>query len=105
MTNLRVGMKVVCVKEHDPDIRREMASFGVAAPVLRHVYTIRAVRSICGGPDVLLEEIVNPVLQYNDGLRTEQGFSVDRFRPVTERKTDISIFTAMLHTQRVRVPS
>jgi hypothetical protein len=32
------------------------------------------------------------------------GFNASRFRPVVERKTDISIFTAMLKTQKQSEP-
>jgi hypothetical protein len=48
-----------------------------------------------------LDEIKNPVLRYTDGDVGEIPFAAFRFRPVVERKTDISIFTAMLKPSKV----
>jgi hypothetical protein len=44
---------------------------------------------------VRLHEIRNPDVKYCDGT-TECAFDVRGFRPVTERKTDISVFKRML---------
>lgn len=50
-------------------------------------------------PAIYLEEIINPPFDY-DGWIGEVSFRTWRFRPVHERKTDISIFTAMLDPTR-----
>ena len=45
---------------------------------------------------MLLEEIVNPPYRYVEGT-FEPSFFPSHFRPLAERKTDISLFTAMLY--------
>jgi hypothetical protein len=65
------------------------------------VYRIRAiVDGPANGPGLLLEELMNPVVQFPDGLVAEPRFSIAFFRPVVERKTDISIFIRMLDPAR-----
>ena len=66
---------------------------GEAAPTFGVVYTVREVADFGGfGCGLLLCEIVN--LPRACG---EVAFRTEYFRPVIERKTDISIFTAMLN--------
>jgi hypothetical protein len=69
-------------------------------PVLNSIYTIREVITLNGHVAVRLVEIKNPVLEYGDGTN-EMAFRASRFRPVVERKTDISIFTAMLKKKEI----
>jgi hypothetical protein len=92
----RVGQKVVCIAESRgggyPDDKR---------PVVGSVYTIRGIeidRRGCIDPiGVLLEEIVNEPRMYRGyDEPSEVSFASTRFRPVVERKTDISIFTEIL---------
>jgi len=71
------------------------------------VYTIRDIDHraeflLHGAPTIRLEEVVAPI-QLGTILEWswEPGFHPRRFRPVIERKTDISIFTEML-TPKVR---
>lgn len=82
-------MKVVCV-DANPRFAR------VAAPFKKgDVLTVSAITTGWSGegPDTgLLFEEVPCVGQYH------QGYSARRFRPVVERKTDISCFKAMLNT-------
>lgn len=92
----RVGQKVVC-------IRGPLVS-GVEdrpQPIIGQVYTVRCStpriekwsewhRRHGGG--IYLNEIVSPI--HSDGC--ECGFLACRFRPVVERKTDISCFTEIL---------
>ena len=100
-THWHVGMKVVCVDDVwryiDP-ARPDPDDF-IERPVAGHVYTIR---EVVGGeePAVLLQEIRNQPLHYVNGI-AEASFFCRRFRPVQTRKTDISIFTAMLSPQKV----
>lgn len=101
-----VGQRVVCV---DDDIK----SHGLPAwayPVgdlgglrLRAVYTVRRYGlDDIGLPTVWLEEIVREI-HPDAGDTTEPGYNPARFRPVVERKTDISIFKAMLNPSREKV--
>lgn len=84
----RVGQKVVCV---------DVSYFGPNTSLLRKgdVYTIASVdayEDAHGEYGVTLVEIIpQPAPGWRDGFRAS------RFRPVVERKTDISIFTAMLN--------
>lgn len=81
-----VGQKVVCV-DNGPTPGR--AGWLADIPQTGEVYTIEAFLEVEGEPGFILKEIKN----------TEYwGFSyaARRFRPVVERKTDISIFTKML---------
>jgi len=90
-----VGQKVVCV-EDGPH-----CYFGpqeIEYPTKGGIYTIRAIRSSNYKRDMqcLLVEIVNPEFDtVNDG-RGEPHFRHTRFRPIVERKTNISIFTKLL---------
>jgi hypothetical protein len=95
-----VGQKVVCVDD-DP---RSFLHAG--APGVRFsgdlnglkkgaVYTVRAFGRYPAYPDILcvwLEEIIRPTAFFD-----EPAYVAARFRPVVERKSDISIFTAMLN--------
>jgi hypothetical protein len=66
------------------------------------VYTIRRIESADGWCAVWLEEVVNPVLDiWLDRGPEEPAFSASRFRPIVERKTDISIFRKMLTPEGV----
>ncbi len=101
MSNFRVGQKVVCVddKWHDAHFLQH------ACPLeLGRVYTIVDViksmkgiyRGVIGGRKVLLAETENP---YGASIGFDQG----RFRPTANRKTDISVFKAMLNPQKTEV--
>ena len=89
MSNFRVGQKVVCLDDEgsDGDLSRG------------RVYTITKING-----DVLYSARAK---SFSVGLELleahpSQGFhdfAASRFRPVVERKTDISIFKAMLNTK------
>lgn len=82
----RVGQKVVCV---DNKPHKGCAFLG-DRPVEGEIYTVRKTGLtswIDGRPGILVAEIRN----LHDAC-----FWADRFRPVVEKKTDISIFEAML---------
>lgn len=90
----QIGQKVVCVAE------TSCGGYGdEILPVVGAVYTVRGIdlnRSGCKCPTGLwLCEIRNKERYYTDGL-DECSFASDRFRPLIERKTDISIFKKML---------
>lgn len=96
----RVGQKVVFIAHVADDVRAcyPNASF----PNKDGIYTIRGFgRRDEPGDLLLLQELDNGHLI---GLTLngfyccrEPGFSAEKFRPIVERKTDISIFTAMLN--------
>jgi hypothetical protein len=89
----RVGQKVVCVVAFD-DMAR---SWGFSGPAKGSVYTIREFDDRGDAPALRLVEIVNPPCKHrNISEPIEPGFAVTGFRPVVERKTDISIFTEIL---------
>lgn len=91
-----VGQKVVCVDDH---FKRPFSYEN--RPKAKRIYTVRAIYQECfcpndWAPALLLEEITNkPRMWLTLGFH-EAGFAAGRFRPVQERKTDISIFIQML---------
>jgi hypothetical protein len=90
-TSWHVGMKVVCVDD-------ELENCGEIYPKLDEVYTIRSINpDLDGGPVpfIRFEEVRNALQFYAEGF-DECEFIASNFRPVLTRKTDISIFTAML---------
>lgn len=92
-----VGQKVVLVHDFDPGVRASAPGDGITLPQMGVVYTIREIGLYCDEPIVWLNEIVNEPHFYIDIFDVaEQGFGATRFRPVVEKKTDISVFTAML---------
>ena len=74
-----VGQKVVCVKNAPP-----ICTWGEHVPRKGTVYTVRQAKH----DGIRLVEIVNPELQYRQGL-SEMWFANHGFRPVVEKKTDI----------------
>ncbi len=109
-----VGMKVVCVvSQEDIDRSQSYAAPGSVYPISNGTYTIREIRDDFkwrrGDHHIvlLLQEIDN---RHLIGLRVgtqycyvEPGFPITGFRPVQTRKTDISIFTAMLQGDHSKV--
>lgn len=97
--NFRVGQKVVCVSE---PARRDM----VIDPVEGVVYTVRGVsKDHRGDIGIHLSEIVNRprrIIGLGGDVR-EPGFFAYHFRPVSQRKTDISIFKALLTPSKEQV--
>lgn len=102
MCNFRVGQKVVCIRD---DFARDRYA-GVRYPEHGKVYTLRTVEfdDRYQLTFVRLAEICNPVLMYQGGM-TEVSFDAEAFRPIVERKTDISIFKAMLTPKTEQVPA
>jgi hypothetical protein len=81
----RLGQKVVCV---DDDIvgKNPTSIIPPHLPKLHQVYTVRGfIKSDDGREFVYLCEIVNPIRNNH-----EPAFAPFRFRPIVERKTDIS---------------
>lgn len=87
-----VGQKIVCV-------RAAFKHKTILSPLTRNaVYTVRdAFIAHNGMPCVRLVELPAPRVRcFGRRELFEPGYDADRFRPVVERKTDISVFTAML---------
>lgn len=83
----RVGQKVVCVDDKHPANPDPM-------PIAGKVYTIRGFsRADFGEDGLLLEEVATGALHSNGN---ERGYMIRRFRPIVERKTDISCLKALL---------
>ncbi len=80
----RVGQKVVCVD----DIPSPGKVWYTQKPTVGHVYTVsgHGVGYYGDYPVIFVAELNNPLIGYRE----------TRFRPIVERKTDISIFKAML---------
>jgi hypothetical protein len=53
---------------------------------------------------MLLEELVNPLWEYNEGV-FEPSFHPYHFRPLVQHKTDISVFTRLLDEVRTEEPA
>lgn len=110
MCNFRIGQKVVCIN----DDRTPPAGHQVLSPMILpdvgKVYTVRNVLPghVSGVPCIALDEIpdqqvdvlVHGVLRIGDLV-----FTAEAFRPVVDKKTDISIFKAMLTPSKQGVPA
>jgi hypothetical protein len=81
----RVGQKVVCVDNTTPN-----ATGRIPNPDLKkgEIYTIAGVYNGWTGPGVTLVEL--------KAREPHIGFHAFRFRPIVERKTDISVFHEIL---------
>jgi hypothetical protein len=99
-----VGQKVVCVDAggHDRYVPRGFKSSREMHGLTEgRVYTVRWVGpALFGVMGIRVDEIIRPDCPI---FGREAAFAAARFRPVVERKTDISLFTAMLNPKRDRV--
>jgi hypothetical protein len=82
-----VGMQVVCVFDSWIDPR------GAATPKNGLVYTVREIVDAAPWLGLRFEEIVNPVLDHDEGVM-ECDFDARAFRPV--RTTSIEVFERLL---------
>ena len=85
-----VGQKVVCIDDRPS---------GTSQPCCLKrgtIYTVRALGScpVTGRPSICLEEIIHPI---HPTWRVEWAYLQERFRPVVDQRTDISIFRRMLN--------
>lgn len=89
-----VGQKVVCIV----DATAWRHGRGEIKPQKGSIYTVRTIMPsfrFRGEATIMLVEIVNKPREYAEGF-VECSFRAIRFRPVVERKTDISIFQKLL---------
>lgn len=97
-----IGQKVECVgggKSARPQAFWDAwrAEHGVTLPRRGTIYTVRDARLAANGTQrIRLAEIINPAVPFSDAPDQEPWFRSASFRPVVERKTDISIFIKML---------
>ncbi len=85
-----VGQRVVCITEwEEPRYHDEIF------PKRGCFYTVRTADVEGDEQWLRLNEIVNPALEYEEGIG-EAKFLSYGFRPVEERQTDISVFAEML---------
>lgn len=105
-----VGQKVVCL-DAEPHLRYMPPGFNGIGDLdgltEGAVYTVRRVgRRHPADPmpnSLWLEELRRPLRVETCIMLGEAGFDPRRFRPVVERKTDISVFQAMLNPSSDRV--
>ncbi|ASY62500.1 hypothetical protein SJ05684_c10420 [Sinorhizobium sojae CCBAU 05684] len=99
--NFYVGQKVVLAEPYGADAIIRATINGDVLPSPEVVYTIRRIRPPFEGiVFILLNELVNHT---TPGTDDEASFNAARFRPVVDRKTDISVFTDMLTEQKAKV--
>lgn len=87
----RVGQKVVCMDAATPRLASIVRwIFGMGWPLVSGAaYTVERLAVVFNQEVVVLVEVKNAAL-------LEGAFRRNRFRPVVERKTDISVFTEIL---------
>jgi len=95
----RVGQRVVCVDAEStgkylPPNTYALPDFGMNGLTKGLIYIIRDAGVELGVKVCRLEEIIRPI---DDSYGSEAWFAQERFRPVVECKTDISVFEALLH--------
>ena len=93
------GQRVVCINDDFPE--GDCQGGRVNRPVKDRVYTVRDVLKWTWGNwevswAVRLFELKNPRIHWKIGGYNEIPFSAHRFRPMDERKTNISVFTDIL---------
>jgi hypothetical protein len=97
MMAFRVGQKVINVKGSDGDAKIRDAA--ASRPVRGEIVTIKTMNYWPHREKTLLtfvEHDNSHLIGVHDLSGFEPGFDAECFRPVVERKTDISIFEAML---------
>ncbi len=96
----RVGQKVVCVMRMEDQNSERCINYIPNRPVLNGIYTVRGDVCLYDTQYVYLTELINPLpvgfVWVGIGY-AEPPFWCGLFRPLVERKTDISIFTKMLN--------
>ncbi|MFC0809097.1 hypothetical protein ACFHWW_27265 [Ensifer sp. P24N7] len=95
MSNWAVpGAQCVCIKDEFGHVEFMGYIVPVRVPMMGEILTVSAVIADERGVFLSFEEI--PVRQCDGPLSAEARYAVECFRPLTKRKTDISIFKRML---------
>jgi hypothetical protein len=73
------GEHVICINGNFRWAKRRYARFPIVYPKQGQLYVVRDY--VCHGnaPAIVLEEMMNPIVQYNDGVYREAGFWDERF--------------------------
>lgn len=95
--DFKPGMRVVLIRPYtSPDYLITADAYGLTLPREGVVYTIRGVfppQPVADGSGsalpLLLNEIVNPAVEYPDGKVSEPSWASTRFRPVDETRLDV----------------
>lgn len=106
--NFRVGQKVVCIgTDGTPNVDWEewVSYWKIARPSRGSVYTVRDIRAGADRQHIRLVEIINPTAEFSDAPPQEPWFWASAFRPIVERKTDITVFTEILRKATKPVPA
>lgn len=110
MSVFHVGQKVVCINDKLGEFRLPGFKYEekptLDGLVAGRIYTVRDVFDdpVTKQPLLRLVEIIRPRgCDSRKFANIEAGFHAARFKPVVERKTDISIFKAMLNPQKTEV--
>lgn len=91
-----IGQRVVFIG--NGGFARHLAHYpDLKVPKKNHVYTVREL-TFHETAGLRVEEILNNKHHYKEGYE-ECAWLVDEFRPLEERKTDISIFEKLLNPQ------
>lgn len=88
------GQKVVCVDE------RPCACCDIPTPCAVRKGIIYTVASCLPSLGLLSDWAVTVVEVPTSAHRGHAGFRAERFRPIEEKKTDISVFTEMLKSEK-----
>ncbi len=103
--NFHVGQKVVCVGDDLASVPEGYVLLTpLVLPVKGKIYTVRSIEIglVRGEACLRLEEIEDQtaeVLAEGELWEIEIVFDASYFRPLVERKTDISVFKEMLNYQ------
>jgi hypothetical protein len=101
--SFHIGQKVVRIEVSgqvaDEIHRRACDVTGARLTEIGEVYTIRTINDWPGRTLLTFHELDNSHMLARLGVTIEPGFDSRGFRAVVERKTDISIFIAMLTPQ------
>lgn len=98
------GQKVVCIND-DPITETDTGIMhgNLSGLTKGQTYTVRQAGLICplkkGVPCIRVEEIVRPnrtIIEHSD-----MPYRADRFRPLVEKKTDISELEKLLNTKQL----
>lgn len=101
---LAVGQKVVCITEEWKLGGIDPAHWGMAVPKLNCIYTISKIEldDTISMVVLHLSEIVNPPLPSPPWPQNKiSAFAAAGFRPLEEKKTDISVFEKLLDKPKV----
>jgi hypothetical protein len=107
---LRINQKVICIKGGpcDAEIDNPWIARRFVFPRKSDLLTIRSIETSDRGTYLRFHEIKNQPFAFEDGFG-EMEFNADHFRPIVDRKTDISTFTNILDDvnskERVTAPA